>query len=90
MNRADMLAALGLSDYEFTDMLQKFNSFMASLDANQQKVIQASIPSAAQAAASFGSNVSPADVQNLVTPPVTTAHSVGRPTTVMFFALAAK
>lgn len=90
MNRADMLAALGLSDYEFTDMLQKFNNFMASLETNQQKVIQASIPSAAQAAASFGSNVSPADVQNLVTPPVTTEQFGTQPTTVMFFALAGK
>lgn len=90
MNRADMLTALGLSDHEFTDMLQKFNNFMASLDAKQKNIIQASIPSAAQAAASFGPNVSPADVQNLVTPPVPTAHSVGQPTTVMFFALAGK
>ena len=90
MNRADMLAALGLSDYEFTDMLQKFNNFMASLEANQQKVIQASIPSAAQAAASFGPSVSPADVQNLVTPPVPDAQSFAQPTTVMFFALAGK
>jgi hypothetical protein len=90
MNRADMLAALGLSDYEFTDMLQKFNNFMASLDANQQKIIQASIPSATQAAASFGPNISPTDVQNLVTPPVTTEQVATQPTTVMFFALAAK
>jgi hypothetical protein len=87
MNRPDMLAVLGLSDSEFTDMLQKFNAFMSTLNANQQKVIQSSVPSATQAAASFGPDVSPSDVQYLVSQ-ATTDEEDAQVTTVMFFALA--
>ena len=85
MNRPDMLAVLGLSDSEFTDMLQKFNAFLNTLNANQRAVIQNSVPSVSQAAASFGPDVSTADVQYLVSEGMDDSET----TTVMFFALAA-
>ena len=66
MNRADMLLQLGLSDSEFSDLLQKFNGFVNQLNSNQQNVIQNSIISISAAAATFGPTATVDDVQNLL------------------------
>ena len=69
MNRTEMLAKLGLSESEFSDLLQKFHALLSQLSENQQRVVQNSMVKVSDAAASFGPNVSAADVQNLLSPP---------------------
>lgn len=66
MNRPDMLLKLGLSDSEFSDLLQKFNGFVSQLNGNQQNVIQNSIISISDAAATFGPTATVDDVRNLL------------------------
>ena len=66
MTHEEMLKKLGLTGVQFRDLLQKYENFMNSLDADQQAVIKSSWPSLAQAAASFGPGATEADLLGLV------------------------
>ncbi len=65
MNREQMLAQLGLTSDEFTDLLQKYETFVNSLNESQKTVLAQSIPSLDAAAASFGGNVTPSDLEGI-------------------------
>jgi len=75
MNRAEMLAALRLSESEFSDLLQKLHGLFNQLNVNQQNVVKNSMVSVTAAAASFGPTASVADVQSLLSPPTDMAAS---------------
>lgn len=57
MNREDMLKQLGVSQQQFQDLLQKFEAFFSSLDAQQQQVVKTSMPTVEEAVAAFGAEV---------------------------------
>lgn len=66
MTHEEMLKQLGLTDEQFHDLLQKYNNFLKSLDADQLAVMKSSEPPMAQAAASFGPGVSEAELRRLM------------------------
>jgi hypothetical protein len=65
MNKEQMLQELGLTSDEFNDLLQKYASFANSLDPAQKAVVENSIPKLHEAAASFGPDVTPGDLESL-------------------------
>ncbi len=60
-----MLKQLGVSQQQFKDLLQKFQNFHNSLDEQQRKVVQSSMPNLKQAAAAFGPDVKEDDLHQL-------------------------
>lgn len=65
MNRDQMLAALGLSGEQLRDLLNKFCTFLASLEERQQAVVRRSLPTITEALAAFGPEVTEADLLKL-------------------------
>jgi hypothetical protein len=65
MNQEEMLRELGVSRKELRDLLAKFNSFLASLDERQHAVVRRSLPTLAEATASFGPDVTEDDLRRL-------------------------
>jgi division protein CdvB (Snf7/Vps24/ESCRT-III family) len=63
MNREELLKALGLSDQEFRELLDKFNVFLSSLDKNQQAVVRRSLPTIGQALHALKPDVTAADLE---------------------------
>jgi hypothetical protein len=66
MTHNEMLAELGLTNEEFTDLLQKLDTFHKSLTKAQRAVIVRSLPTAAAAAATFGHSVTAEQLQKLI------------------------
>jgi hypothetical protein len=62
MTHADMLQHLGMTDSEFRDLLAKFAAFSSALSSNQRRLVTTSLPSMAEAAASFGTDLSEEDL----------------------------
>ena len=65
MNQEQMLAAMGISQQDFSDFVTKFAQFRASLNPAQQAVLDAALPTTSAIAASFGPNCSVTDVEAL-------------------------
>ena len=65
MTHEEMLKKMGLTKEEHKDLLTKFTAFHNSLNANQQKVIARSMPSAKDAAKSFGPGVTAEHLHSL-------------------------
>jgi hypothetical protein len=63
MKREELLKALGLSSEEFHDLLGKFNSFLNSLNKNQQEVMRRSLPTIGQALHALRPDVSEKDLE---------------------------
>lgn len=66
MTHDEMLKGLNLKHDELVDLLTKFESFHSSLNPQQQQVINSSLPSAVDAAKSFSPNVTPQNLQQLL------------------------
>jgi hypothetical protein len=66
MTRQEMLDRIGLTDEEFKDLVHKFQAFHNSLNQPQRAAVKRTIPSAAAAAATFGSDVTPEHLGQLV------------------------
>jgi hypothetical protein len=65
MTRDEMLRKLGLTNEEFKDLIHKLERLHQSLTESQRAVFVRSFPTAASAAASFGSDVSADQLQRL-------------------------
>jgi hypothetical protein len=57
MTRKEMLEKSGLTEDEFQDLVQKFVAFHHSLNTPQRDAIERSLPTVAEAAATFGPGV---------------------------------
>jgi hypothetical protein len=57
MTRNEMLERSGLTEDEFHDLVHKFGRFYHSLNEAQRDAIDRSLPTAAEAAATFGADV---------------------------------
>jgi hypothetical protein len=68
MNREELLKALGLSDQEFRELLEKFNAFLSSLNKNQQAVVRRSLPTIGQALHALRPDVTEADLEEFFRP----------------------
>lgn len=66
MTHDDMLKGLNLQNDELVDLLTKFERFHSSLNPRQQKVIDSSLPTAVAAAKTFSPNVTPENLQQLL------------------------
>lgn len=66
MNQEQMLAAMGVSQQDFTDFVIKFEQFRDSLNPAQQALLDSALPSTSAIAASFGPNCTVADVELLL------------------------
>lgn len=66
MTHDDMIAKMGLSTEEHRDLMIKFAAFHNSLNANQQRVMERSMPTLEQAAQSFGPGVTTQHIQSLM------------------------
>lgn len=65
MTHPEMLKQLGLSHDEHKELVSKFSDFYSSLNERQKTVIRRTMPSAEQAAKSFGSGTTVEHVQSL-------------------------
>jgi hypothetical protein len=65
MTQEQMLAAMGISQQDFTDFVTKFEQFRNSLNPAQQALLDSALPSTSQIAQSFGPNCSVEDVEAL-------------------------
>jgi hypothetical protein len=59
MTRKEMLEKSGLTEDEFQDLVHKFQEFHRSLNKSQRDAIDRSLPTTAEAAATFGPGVTP-------------------------------
>jgi hypothetical protein len=66
MDRDEMLEKLGVSYEEFRDLLAKLSRLYASLNHRQQVVVRCSMPTLVEAAATFGPDVSAADLERFL------------------------
>jgi hypothetical protein len=66
MEHSEMLKKLGLTKEQFHDLVRKHAAFVNSLDDHQRAVVRSSSPSVAEAAASFGPDAKPEDLQRLL------------------------
>lgn len=65
MTRDEMLAKMHLNDKQLRELLKKFLAFYHSLDKDQQRVMQRSMLPLAQAARTFGPDVTVGDIEKL-------------------------
>lgn len=65
MDRRELLDKLHLSDPEFRQMLHEFSRFYNSLNHKQQRVVRNSMLSLAQAAKTYGDDVTEQDLAAL-------------------------
>jgi hypothetical protein len=65
MTHPEMLKKLGLSAEEHKELMSKFSTFYSSLSESQKTVVRHTMPSAEQAAKSFGPGVTVEHVQSL-------------------------
>jgi hypothetical protein len=65
MTRKEMLERSGLTEKEFFDLTHKFKAFHDSLNPAQRAAVQRSLPTVAEAAASFGPTVTPDQLDEL-------------------------
>jgi hypothetical protein len=70
---------IGLSDGDTTDLLQKYYLFVHSLNAQQQEVIRACMPSFDQAATAIGAGTSASDIQQFVSSRLNSSPAQGIP-----------
>jgi len=67
MTHKQMLKKLGLTEDEHRDLVTKFAAFHSSLNENQRRVVRHSMPTAEQAAKSFGRGVTAEHIERLST-----------------------
>jgi hypothetical protein len=61
-----MLDRIGLTDEEFKDLVQKFQTFHESLNPVQRAAVKRSLPNSAAIAATFGPDVTPEHLGQLL------------------------
>ena len=66
MTHDEMLKKMHLTDGELRDLLRKFHSFFKSLDKQQQAVVKYSLPKLERAAKTFGPDVTPDNLEDLL------------------------
>jgi hypothetical protein len=66
MTHDEMLKKLGLNEQQFRDLLARLHDLMLSLDPQQRIVVTSSLPTLAEAARSFGPNVSESDLEEFL------------------------
>jgi len=66
MTRDEMLKKSGLTDAEFKELVNKFQHFLAHLNAAQQAAVRRWMPSANHIAKSFGPDVTPGQLADIV------------------------
>jgi len=66
VTKHEFLDQLGLSSEEFRDLLQKFSSFLGTLNEAQRDAVRRSNPSIAEAARTFGPEVTPAELEKIL------------------------
>ena len=66
MTHEEFLYQLGLSREEFRDLLQKFSYFLGTLNEAQKDAVRRSNPTIAEAARSFGPEVTPEELEKIL------------------------
>lgn len=64
MNRDEMLKEMGLSEQDFTDLVNKIANLRNSLNASQRAAFDKALPSSQNLARSLSDNCSPTDVES--------------------------
>jgi hypothetical protein len=62
MTDDELLKAMGLSDEELRDLLARTDAFFQELGRSERKVVKETMPSIAEAAKTFGRDVTPAEL----------------------------
>jgi hypothetical protein len=68
MTRFELLKRMNLTPEEHEDLMKKYETFAASLNENQQKVVTRSLMTLEQARKTFGPHTTIEDIENLVGP----------------------